>query len=89
MVFELFIHILKDLLLVEPIFFALVEDEGVQKVYQFYCTVSAILVLEGAQQLAGLFQRQPSILFLLHHIIYNISSPLIHLLGIIKEMMDT
>lgn len=75
-VLELFIHILEDLLLVEHIFFALVEDEGVEEVDQFYRAVSAVFILEGTQQLARLLQSQPSLLFLLllHHIIFNIPS---------------
>ena len=76
-IFELFIHILEDLLLIESIFFGLVEDEGVEEVYQLDRTASAVLVLESTQQLPRLLQTQPSLLLLLHHIIFNISSSVI------------
>lgn len=76
-IFELFIHILEDLLLVESIFFGLVEDEGVEEVYQLDRTASAVLVLESTQQLPRLLQTQSSLLLLLHHIIFNISSSVI------------
>lgn len=76
MVLELLLHILVDLLLVEGILFALVEDEGVQEIDQLYRAVSAVLALEGTQQLARLLLSQPSLLLLLHHIIFNIPSSL-------------
>lgn len=76
-IFELFIHVLEDLLLIESIFFGLVEDEGVEEVYQLDRTASAVLVLESTQQLPRLLQAQPSLLLLLHHIIFNISSSVI------------
>lgn len=76
-IFELFIHILEDLLLIESIFFGLVEDEGVEEVYQLDRTASAVLVLESTQQLPRLLQTQSSLLLLLHHIIFNISSSVI------------
>ena len=80
-IFELFIHILEDLLLIESIFFGLVEDEGVEEVYQLDRTASAVLVLESTQQLPRLLQTQSSLLLLLHHIIFNISSSVIPQLG--------
>ena len=76
-IFELFIHVLEDLLLIESIFFGLVEDEGVEEVYQLDRTASAVLVLESTQQLPRLLQTQSSLLLLLHHIIFNISSSVI------------
>lgn len=48
-IFKLFIHILEDLLLIESIFFGLVEDKSAEEVDQLNCTVSAILVLESTQ----------------------------------------